>query len=85
MENVRFYMINIFKENLNLLFDVLINHPIVFLLAILCVLACVALAVLTLYLIGKFQVLQYPFLLFVGFLIANFYIEILLRIFKLFN
>ena len=78
-------MINIFKENLNLLFNVLINHPIVFLLVILCILVCVALAVLTLYMIGKFPVLHYPFVLFIGFLIANFYIEILLRIFKLFN
>jgi len=78
-------MINIFKENLNLLFDVLVNHPIVFLIVIFCILVCVALAVLTLYMIGKFPVLQYPFVLFIGFLIANFYIEILLRIFKFFN
>ena len=78
-------MINIFKENLNLLFDVLVNHPIVFLIVIFCILVCVALAVLTLYMIGKFPVLQYLFVLFIGFLIANFYIEILLRIFKFFN
>ncbi|WP_312969694.1 hypothetical protein, partial [Acinetobacter gerneri] len=78
-------MIDIFKTKWQIIVDAMLNHSIVFLLAILCVLACVALAVITLYLIGKFQVLQYPFLLFVGFLIANFYIEILLRIFKLFN
>ncbi|MDV2441383.1 hypothetical protein QR665_18240 [Acinetobacter gerneri] len=78
-------MIDIFKAKWQIIVDAMFNHPIVFLLAILCILACVALAVLTLYMVGKFQVLQYPFLLFIGFLIANFYIEILLRIFKLFN
>lgn len=78
-------MINIIKENLNTLFTILINNPIAFLLVILCILVCIALAILTLYMVGKFEVLQYPFVLFVGFLIANFYIEILLRVFKLFN
>lgn len=78
-------VINAIKENLDSLFDMLINHPIAFLLVILCILVCIALAILTLYVVGKFEVLQYPFVLFVGFLIANFYIEILLRVFKSFN
>lgn len=78
-------VVNTIKENLNSLFDILINHPIAFLFVILCILVCIALAILTLYVAGKFEILQYPFVLFVGFLIANFYVEILLRVFKLFN
>ncbi len=60
-------MINVFKERWQVIADTFLNHPVIFLLSIASVFVCVALTVLTFYLVGKFEFLKYLFLLLVFF------------------
>ena len=78
-------MINILKEKWQIIADAFLNHPTILLLSIISILACTALAVLTFYIVGKFQALKYPFLLFVMVLVTVFYIDVLIWIIKLFK
>ena len=76
-------MMNIFKENWNVVMNTMIEKPMVFALAIASILICIGLALLTIYIVPKYKFLQYPFMIFIAFLIANFYIEILIRFIKM--
>lgn len=75
-------MINLLKEKWQIIADAFFNHPTVFLLSIASIFACVALAVLTFYIVGRFEVLKYPFLLFTMVLMTGFYIDVLIWIIK---
>lgn len=76
-------MIDIFKTKCQIIVDAMFNHPILFILSIAAVFLCAVLTVLTFYLVGKFEILKYPFLLFIMVLTTEFYINILIWIIKL--
>ena len=78
-------MINIFKERWQVIIDTALNHPIVLLLSIISVFACVVLVTLTFYVVGKYEILKYPFLILIALLLINFYVDIVIWIVNLFK
>lgn len=71
-------MINIFKERWQVIADTALNHPVIFLLSIVSIFACAALATLTFYMAGKYEILKYPFFILMAILLINFYIDVML-------
>lgn len=78
-------MINIFKERWQVIFDTALNDPIVFFLFIISVFACAALITLTFYVVGKYEILKYPFLILIVLLLINFYVDVVIWIINLFK
>ncbi len=71
-------MINIFKERWQVITDTALNHPAIFLLSIAGIFICVALATLTFYMAGKYEILKYPFFVLIAILLINFYVDVML-------
>ncbi|RGD93364.1 hypothetical protein [Acinetobacter sp. SWAC57] len=78
-------MINIFKERWQVIADIALNHPIIFLLSIVSIFACVALVALTFYMAGKYEILKYPFFILVAILLLNFYVDVAIWTINLFK
>lgn len=76
-------MINLLKENWNVITSTFFEKPVVFALGVISILFCIGLTMLTIYIVPKYKFLQYPFAIFIIYLISNFYIDLLIRLIKL--
>lgn len=76
-------MINLLKENWNVITNTFFGKPMVFALGVISILFCIGLTMLTIYIVSKYKFLQYPFAIFIVYLIANFYIDLLIWVIKL--